>query len=263
MQRHSGQLPARRYGPRRQQAHNRHGHTSAAFPSAIDSRPNRSHLKSDDESASPIEHSMASSAHHSQQQSSHQLTGSAATLASDDTLSPSHVALKLAHASSSREQSAMDSIISPTIGQHQIHVHRSQASSPPTPVQFGPSRFYSTAAPTMAPLAHSASWLAAAGVATVGLGGKGRPSSSPYEQFGLGSYASFAQHPGSHLGRLSLLNSPQATHSSSATNSEQEKQPQATETAASSSQPGNQSSQHQNQYAQPTANPDFSQLLEN
>lgn len=245
MQRHSGQLPARRYGPRKQPAHNRHGHTSAAFPSTA----NRSHLKStDDESISPLEHSMASSAHHSNQQLS-----SAIVLATGETLNSSHV-LKLVHAVSSREQAAIDSI---SISGQQTHAHRGQVSSPPMATQFGPSRFYAVA-PSMVPIAHSASWLAAAGVAT-GLGGKGRPSASPYEQFSLGPYASFTQHPGSHLNRISLLNTPQATHTSSVTvnSTDQEKQPQVTETVSTSS------SQHQQYAQQPTANPDFSQLLEN
>lgn len=265
MQRHSGQLPARRYGPRRQSVnHNRHAHPSTpAFPTS-DPRPGRSHLKStDDESASPIEHSMAASAHHhNHPQSSQQLSSPATTLPSDEAISPSHGALKLAHASS-REQSIMDSMHSPP-AQHHHHAHRNTASSP-VAVQFGSAaaRFYPN--PSMpAPLAHTASWLAAAGATAAGLNAKGRPTTSPYENFGLGSYG--FQHPGS-LSRLSLLSgSPsQAAHGAASGSSESEhtnKQPQqgSEPTTTSSAQPGNQSSQHQ--YTQSTANPDFSQLLD-
>ncbi|RWS31223.1 Zinc finger protein 418-like protein [Leptotrombidium deliense] len=302
MQRHTGQLPARRYGTtKRLSGANRHSQVhSSSTTSAIFSLPTNTlsepspresrHLKStDDESASPVEHSIlgAPPSAHNHPQSNQMASPPAAAMTSpDDALSPAHTPLKLHH--NPRETSApvLETLHSPTQQQQlqqqqQLHhlqqqSHRSPASSP-IAMSFGPcstaSRAFYSAPTTPMPLAaHASTWLTATPNMT---SNKNRPIASPYDNFSLSSYGGFphGQHTGMSLSRLSLLTSPPA-HSganSAASNSDgdqakhsQSQSQQASETSTSNAaqHQGNQSSSGHHQYPQSNPNPDFSQLLD-
>ena len=174
MQRHSGTLPARRYGPRakKSQAAAAAGgsapHFAGGNPSTSRETVVRSNLKSaDDDSASSLDHR------------SNQEPG-ASQLSSHDVV---HLA--------KQHQQVLDA------NQHLLNQHRTAAASSAAAqmgMQFSP-RFYPPSSTITAPLAHTASWLAAAGAGIAGP--KGRMAAPPYDSFSLTSYAGF-QHP-SHL----------------------------------------------------------------
>ncbi|RWS12897.1 Zinc finger protein 418-like protein [Dinothrombium tinctorium] len=282
MQRHTGQLPARRYGTaKRLTGANRHSQvhssTSGIFslPSTTLSEPSPReprHLKStDDDSASPVEHSMlgAPPSAHSHQQSNQMTSPSAAAMTSpDDALSPSHTPLKLGHHNSRDSAPVLETLHSPP-------------ASSPIAMSFGPcstaSRAFYSAPTTPMPLAaHASTWLTATASPNV-TSNKNRPIGSPYDNFSLSSYGGFphGQHTGMSLSRLSLLTSPSA-HSGSTNptgtssegeqakqHSQSQSQQSASETASTPPQhQGNQSSSGIHQYPQSTPNPDFSQLLD-
>lgn len=215
------------------------------------------HLKGE-ESASPVELSIAHPAHSQPSMAHHP------NLSSVEEAIGSHGALKLAHHASVRDvrdqQSVLDSLHG-TTAQH-ITAHRNSTS--PVAMQFGAAaRFYGSAPALPAPLAHTASWLAAAGATAAGFKGHHHrgTTASPYDNFGLSSYAagfSQAAHSSSHLSRLGLLNSPPplgpiAAVGDSEHHTKASHTPETTSSAGSHPQPYGQST---------TANPDFSQLLE-
>lgn len=229
MQRHSGTLPARKYGPRKKGSSAARAAAAAQFAASNESpREGRSHLKSTDDESSSVEHSLdnavqqnllsPSSGEASQaalkHQREHQETGNQST----------------SHQSSHHHHS------------HQSHVNHSQNRSPVTPiaVPFN-SRFYTSPSSSIsAPLAaHTASWLAASGAASIA--GKGR-AVGHYDSF-LTSYAGFGQHHPQHLTRLTLLSGQQPID-------HQDKR----DTHSSQQQEYNQN--------QGQPNPDFSQLLD-
>lgn len=207
MQRHSGTLPARRYGPRSRQ--NRVNAAAAAATrssssqfsaTATESRASTAQKGSsavDEESLSSVDHSLDSGSGVVHSQSSQNL------LSPPVVAEAAHSALK--HVSQSRDhhhhhQQQL---------QHQLPLPE-QRNNPIAPIamQFN-SRFYSPSSSLSAPLAHTATWLASGAASAVAgiTGSKGRQ----YDSF-LSSYASFGQHhhPGQHLTRLTLL--PPATH---------------------------------------------------
>lgn len=293
MQRHSGALPARRYGPRRHSGPVRlhslgelgsySGNTSdQASPS------NDHHLKStDDESSSPLEHSIVPSTSTAHQQ---QLTSpsSGGIPNHEEALSPLHGPLKQAHHGNSNRDSAglMGSIHSP-VSQHQHLQSPRSPSSSPVAMSFGPcstaSRtFYSApTTPVPTPLnAHASHWLVAAGANSSVMGNnKNRPAPMlSYDNFGISSYGNFAAHHGNTpLSRLSLLSSPlihggsisgatinseSEVHKHHSQNTQHQSRPSSTNTPSQQiQQPLNESSTH-HQFQQSTANPDFSQLLD-
>lgn len=231
MQRHSGTLPARRYGPRAKKS--QAGSSTAVAPLFASGNPStsretvvRSNLKStDDDSASSLDRP----AHEPQL---------------------SHDVVHLAN-------------------QHLLNQHRTATSAAAQMgMQFSP-RFYPQSSTMSAPLAHTASWLAAAGASAVaGIAGpKGRMAAPPYESFSLTSYG--FQHPSS-LGRLSLLNAPshhpdhQGNHEEqlAASHHKSSRGASSTVTTSGSSSTTNQSSHTSHEYTQNQPNPDFSQLLD-
>lgn len=251
MQRHSGTLPARRYGPRAKKsqaaasgvaAGGSGPHFAGGNPSTSRETVVRSNLKSgDDDSASSLDHR------------SNQEPG-ASQLSSHDVV---HLA--------KQHQQVLDA------NQHLLNQHRTAASSAAAQMgmQFSP-RFYPPSSTITAPLAHTASWLAAAGAGIAGP--KGRMAAPPYDSFTLTSYAAGFQHP-SHLGRLSLLNAPHhVDHSgnheeqivASLHKSSSRGTASSTGTTSGSSNPTNQSSHTSHEYSsqQTQPNPDFSQLLD-
>lgn len=244
MQRHSGTLPARRYGPRAKKGQAGSSAAVSHFSNPSTSRETvvRSNLKSnDDDSASSLDRPTQET------QLSHDVV---------------HLA--------KQHQQVLDA------NQHLLNQHRTASSAAAQMGMQFPPRFYPQSSTISAPLAHTASWLAAAGASAVaGIAGpKGRMAAPPYDSFSLTSYAAGFQHP-SHLGRLSLLNAPThhldhpGNHDDQLSALSHHKSSRGASstvtTSGSSSSTTNQPSSHtsheySSQSNQP--NPDFSQLLE-
>ena len=245
MQRHSGTLPARRYGPRSRQNQNANRLNSAArsssqFPAAAsETRATHGHKGPsavDEESLSSVEHSLDSSGAIHSQSSQNLLSPPVVTEAA-------HSALK--HATQSRD--------------HQQHQHQQlqseQRNNPiaPIAVQFN-SRFYSPNSTITAPLAHTATWLAS-GAASAVAGMAASSKARQYDSF-LSSYAGFAQHPGQHLTRLTLL--PSASHAMDHHHHHHQSAAAGDESGKSRGE----GLQMQSEYGSQQPNPDFSQLLD-
>lgn len=243
MQRHSGTLPARRYGPRAKKSQaassSAASHFASGNPSTSRETVVRSNLKSnDDDSASSLDRPAQES------QLSHDVV---------------HLA--------KQHQQVLDA------NQHLLNQHRTASSAAAQMGMQFPPRFYPQSSTITAPLAHTASWLAAAGASAVaGIAApKGRMAAPPYDSFSLTSYAAGFQHP-SHLGRLSLLNAPThhldhpGNHDDQLALSHHKSSRSASSTVTTSgsssttNQPSHTSHEYSSQSNQP--NPDFSQLLE-
>jgi hypothetical protein len=197
MQRHSGTLPARKYGPRKKGSGASRAaavaaaasSSSAQFQASTSNESPREartvHLKSTDEDeSSSVEHSLDNAIQ-------------------QEMMSPSSVEVALKqqqHLQQHREQQESNQSSSGHHGHHnQSHQQNSQRS-PVTPiaVPFNASRFYGSSSSISAPIAHT--WLTAAG----SIASKGRAViSQNYDSF-LTSYG-FTQHHPSHLTRLTLL----------------------------------------------------------
>lgn len=240
MQRHSGTLPARRYGPRakKSQSSSSSAIVSSQFgggnPSTSRETVVRSNLKpADDDSASSL----------------------------DRVGQETHLSHEAVHLTKQHQQ-VLDA------NQHLLNQHRTASTAAAQMGMQFPPRFYPQSS-TIAPLAHSASWLAAAGASAVaGIAGpKGRMTAPPYDSFSLSSYAAGFQHP-SHLGRLSLLNASSSHHLDHHGNHEDQLVAQhkssrgasSTVTTSGSSSTTHTGHEYNPQQSQP--NPDFSQLLD-
>lgn len=290
MQRHSGTLPPRRYGPRSRQNHNRHNlmtarnsSTSSQFSSttsttttaaaanvahASESR-SMSHVSKtgtglDDESLSSVDHSLDSTAGPIHLQSTQNLLSPSANAVSIEAahsgLKPTRDSHHSAHLSPQQQHHQHHQ------QHHQLQLSVDQRNNPiaPIAVQFNP-RFYSSPSSSItAPLAaHTATWLAsgaASAVAGIANSKSAAARVAQYDTF-LSSYAGFAgQHPGQHLTRLTLL-PPTATHVV-----DQHHQHHTTTSGSTSDdknrESGLQMQQQQQEYGSQQPNPDFSQLLD-
>lgn len=187
MQRHSGTLPARKYGPRKKgSAASRAAAAAASSAQFSNESPAReartAHLKSTDEDeSSSVEHSLD---------------------VQQNMLSPSSVEAAL-----KQQQQQLQQHREQQESNQSSLSHQQNQRSPVTPiaVPFNASRFYATPSSSIsAPLAaHTASWLTAAGAASIA--SKGRAAVAQHYDSFLNSYAGFGQHHPSHLTRLTLL----------------------------------------------------------
>lgn len=240
MQRHAGTLPPRKYGPRKKSSASA-SRQYASGSSTADPHGSRGrghhHLKStDDESGSG-------------DQSMERINPSVVTAGQHHLLNTgvldvsSHQAIALKHIQSMPRETGGDT------GQS-TSAQRSPVA--PIAVPFNSTRFYPPSSTISAPLAHTASWLAAASGASAAVasiqGSKGRVG-PPYDI--LSSYAGFAgpaHHANQHLSRFSIL-----TGQSTSLHEQQQQDKHGREHSQQQDFSGQSSQQ---------PNPDFSQLLD-